>query len=414
MKMRLNIVFKGRVMIFRKISAVSLSAALLAACGSGGDETPRVTDDGPAYLVATRVWDDTVTTSYFHVVSSLESDATLDESRALEVTGAAKLYAVGDIGWFAVGGGEEPTITRYTLSDDGTLEEGARISLVDFGVRSLWDTLYVVSETKMYYADREGGQLIIVNPTEMTVDGVIEIPEANREGYLALYGYTPIFRDDKLLFTVGWFDWEENDAILPETGLVVIDTTADSVERVDVDTRCGGITTGVVTESGDAYFVSSAMAGAAHRLGRLSTSPCALKVGADADAFDRDFMQPLADLTGSDVLGEPVPAGGSSVYLRVFDESQATVTEESLTWELTGQTVWSWWRWDTDSGEAVRVEEIAPSTADASWFEVDGRLLGVETTESYSESTLIDLTAEGGPQAAISVPGFLHGVARIR
>jgi hypothetical protein len=45
---------------------------------------------------------------------------------------------------------------------------------------------------------------------------------------------------------------------------------------------------------------------------------------------------------------------------------------------------------------------------------VDGRLLGVETTESYSAFTLIDLTAEGGPQAAIAVPGFLHGVARIR
>ena len=58
-----------------------------------------------------------------------------------------------------------------------------------------------------------------------------------------------------------------------------------------------------------------------------------------------------------------MPASGSSIYLRVFDESEATVTEESLTWELTAQTVWSWWRWDTDSGEAVRVEEIASRRA---------------------------------------------------
>ena len=401
-------------MQLRNISALFVLGLVISGCGDDTSDGGTGVEQGPAYLVGTRVWDDTITTSYFHVVSSLEAGTAVDESRALEVPGPAKLYAVGDIGWFAVGGGETPTITRYTLSDDGMLEKGAEISLSDFGVRSLWDTLYVVSETKMYYPDRAGGQLIMINPTEMSVDGVIEIPEANRDGFLAVYGYTPLFRDDQLLFTVGWFDWEENDAILPETGLVVVDTANDSVERVDVDTRCGGITTGVVTDGGDAYFVSSAMAGAAHRLGRLSTSPCALKVAADSDAFDPDFMQPLGELTGSDVLGEPVPAGGSSLYLRVFDESEATVTDESLTWELTGQTVWSWWRWDTASGEAVRVEEIAPSTADASWFEVDGRLLGVETTESYSESTLIDLTAEGGPQAAISVPGFLHGVARIR
>ena len=401
-------------MDFRRAFVGLVLGAVLVGCGNDGAEGSAGVEAGPAYLIGTRVWDDTTTTSYFHVVSSLEAGSSVDERRALEVSGAAKLYAVGELGWFAVGGGEQPTITRYTLSDDGVLEKGAEVSLADFGVRSLWDTLYVVSETKMYYPDREGGQLIVVNPTEMAVDGVIEIPQAHREGFLALYGYTPIFRDDQLLFTVGWFDWEENDSILGETGLVVIDTASDRVERFDVDTRCGGITTGVVTDSGDAYFVSSAMAGAAYRLGRLSTSPCALRVGAESDAFDAEFMQPLADLTGSDVLGEPVPAGGSSLYLRVFDESEASVTDESLTWELTGQTVWSWWRWDTKRGEAVRAEEIAPSTADASWFEVDGRLLGVETTASYSESTLIDLTAEGGPQAAITVPGFLHGVARIR
>lgn len=398
-----------------RVSACFLLGALsLTACGEEDTSAAPVAQPGPAYLVGTRVWDDTSTTSFFHVVPSLEADTTIDTSQALEVPGAAKLYAVDDIGWFAVGGGEDPTITHYTLGDDGALHEQNRISLADYGVRSLWDTLYVVSKTKMYYPDREGGQLIIINPTEMTVDGSVAIPDANREGYLALYGYTPLLRDRELVFSVGWFDWEENDSVLGEAGLVVVNTETDSVERVDVDDRCGGITTGVVTNSGDAYFVSSAMAGAAHRLGRLVTSPCALRINAGQSAFDPDFSMDLAELTGMPVLGEPVPAGGAAMFLRVLDEEAATFTEESLTWELTGQTVWQWWRWDTESGEASQVEQIGASTADVLWFEVEGRLFGTETTADYSQTTLIDLQADGGPKPALTAPGFLHGVARIR
>lgn len=403
------------IMANRRASACFLFGILaLTACNGEENEGAPSLEQGPAYMLATRVWDDTATTSFFHVVPSLEADTTIDTSLALEAPGSAKLYAVDDIGWFAVGGGEQPTITHYALSPDGMLEERATISLADYGVQSLWDTLYVVSKTKMYYPDRAGGQLIIINPSEMTIDGSVAIPDANRDGYLAVYGYTPLMRDDRLLFSVGWFDWDENDSVLGETGLVLVNTETDTVERVDVDDRCGGITTGVVTESGDAYFVSSAMAGAAHRLGRLTTAPCALRIARGESAFDPDFAMDLGELTGVPVLGEPVPAGGASMFLRVFDEEAAMFTDESLTWELTGQTVWQWWKWDTESGEASRVEEIGASTADVLWFEVEGRLFGTETTADYSHTTLIDLEAEGGPKPALTAPGFLHGVARIR
>jgi len=366
------------------------------------------------YLVGTRIWDDATTTSYFNVVSSLEEGTSVDLAQAVEVAGAAKLYAIGDIGWLAIGGGEEPTITRYTLNDAGKLVRGATLSLLSLGVTSLWDTLYVVSETKMYYPDRANRQLIVINPTAMEVQGTVELPETAREGFLSLYGYTPLLRDGKLLFTVGWFDWFETDSVLGETGLVVVDTATDTVERFDVDDRCGGITTGVVTESGDAYFVSSALAAAAHRLGRFTPSPCALRVNAGEDAFDSGYVKELADVVTSEVAGEPVPAGSNALFLRVFDESEATFTETSATTELTGQAAWRWWRWDVESGEASPVEELAPSTSDVLWFQVDGRVYGTETTSTYSHTTLIELTAEGGPKAALTAPGFVHGVARIR
>src|SRR5690606_35985490 len=120
-----------------------------------------------------------------------------------------------------------PTITRYTIDEDGALARGESISLSSYGVDSLWDTLYIVSPTKAYYPDRAGTQLIVWNPTEMTVTGSIALPETARDGFLALYGYAPILRGKTLLISVGWFDWEEYDSVLGESGLIAIDTEAD-------------------------------------------------------------------------------------------------------------------------------------------------------------------------------------------
>lgn len=371
--------------------------------------------DPPLYVLGTRVWDDTTTTSYFHVVPSLEPGTVVDPALALEVPGAAKLYAVEGLGWFAVGGGESPTITRYTLEGGQRLVAGRTLSLQGYGVRDLWDTLYVVSATKAYYPDREGAQLITWNPTTMEITGVVPLPETVRDGYLALYGYTPISRGETLLFSVGWFDWDVTDTVLPETGLVSIDTETDTLLAFELDGRCGGITQSVAMADGDAYLVSSALAGAAHRLGRLATEPCALRVNAEEATFDSAYMQALGELMGGALAGEPVPAGnGSELLLRVFAETPSSVSGEMLSWELTGQPAWSWARWDVATNEVAAVDALGASTADVLWFRVGDRVLGTETTADYAETTLIDLGADGGPRPALTAPGFLHGVARVR
>lgn len=398
-------------------SVLPLFLLPVVVAGCTGTEAPDPTpgdETGPAFIAATRVWDDTTITSYFHVLPSLDAGTAVDTSKALEVPGSARLYTLPDVGWFAVGGGESPTITRYVLDENDALVAEETISLQPYGVQSLWDTLYFVSPTKAYYPDRDGTQLVVWDPTAMEITGSIPLPDTVRDGYLANYAYASVRRGDLLLFSVGWFDWAETDSVLPETGLVVIDTTNDTVARVDVDDRCGGITQPLVMTSGDAYFASSALAAAAHRLDRLATEPCVLRVNADEDRFDPGYALSLADLTGGALAGEPVPGPDGSIFLRVFDESLAEVDPEGYTWGITGQLAWRWSKWEVGSDLVTPIAALEPSTADVVWFEVDGRVFGTETTEDYSETTLIELTAEGGPKAQLTAPGFLHGLARVR
>ncbi|WP_437688573.1 hypothetical protein [Sorangium sp. So ce176] len=375
--------------------------------GGGGDE------GGDAFVVATRVWDDTATNSYFHVLPSLDRGTQVDPSQALEIPGSARLFAFEGLGWFGLGEAQAPTISRYTL-EGGALFKGDSISFLPFGVKSLWPTNYVISPTKVYHPDRAGEQIVVWNPTTMEVEGTIPLPDTHREGYLALYGYGAVLRGKTLLVSVGWVDWTTTDTILPETGLVAIDTETDTVAGFDVDDRCGGITQPVETASGDAYFVSSGLAGAAYHLERLETEPCALRILKDAESFDPDYALLLGELTDGAIAGDPIPAGGDSLFLRVFDESLATIGEETKMSEVTGQPAWHWWRWDTATGEAAAIPELAPSPANVSFFEVDGRVFTIDEKSGSTESALIELTAEGGPKLGLTTPGYLHGLAKVR
>lgn len=406
--------YKRRPSLGMMVLGLTLSLCA-AACSSSSDEGP-VDRSGttPLYLAATRVWDDTSTTSYFHVLPSIDADTVVDGSQALEVGGSAKLFANGPNEWFAIGSGESPTITRYTLNERGQLERGKAMSLQTYGVQDLWDTLYFASAEKAYYPDPSSGQLVVWNPSTMTITGTVDLSETVREGYLSHHGLRSIRRGTDILFTMSWFDWETNDAVVGETALIALDTETDSIRKVDVDRRCGGITQVVEHPSGDAYFVSSALAAAAHELGRLSTAPCALRVRAGEDSFDADYQIRLSDVAGSGVAGEPMPGDGGKILLRVADRDQLEVTAESRSWDLTGQAAWRWVSWDVEANEAENLDELAPSTADVFWFDVDGKLFASESTNDYAETTLIEVTGGGAPRRALTAPGLLHGIARIR
>jgi len=399
--------------------------------GSGGDDgsspqdgNPLASIDGgtstpsqpPAYLAATRVFtpDGTGSTTYMQVLGSIESGSRLELANATEFAGPAELFSIKEIGWFGVGDGNAPVLTRYSLSADGKLEADQKLNLASYGVQEFFaDKTYYVSPTKVYYPDPDGKQLLIINPTAMTVDGVIPLPQTGREGYTAVYAYAAVRRGDKLLFSVGWFDWT-NDKILPETGLVSLDVNSNALLGFSVDARCGGITQPATVSSGDVYFASSALAGALSKLGRLSTAPCALRIKAGEELFDPTYALALAELTGGAIAGEPVPVGGDEIFLRVLDDKRLTIKPESASWDLTGSPAWSWARWNVVTGQVTQLASLEPSTADVLWFESEGRVFAGQTTPDYASTTLIELTAAGGPKPALSSAGFFSGLAKIR
>lgn len=383
-----------------------------------GKTTPIETiDAGPPlpkqYAVATRVFgadDNTVT--YVQVVPSLDQGATLDTSKATEFGGPAELFSLESPRWVAIGEGESPLLSSYSLAGTSIKKEKT-LSLQTQGLQSFFSNkLYQVSATKVYLPDANNAQLITLDPTNMSVLGKVALPTTVREGYTPVYSYDSIQQDGKLLFAVAWFDWT-NDKILPETGLVTLDTSSDQA-TVAVDTRCGGLTNPITLPSGDTYFPSSSLAAAGYQLNRLTTEPCVLRVKAGANAFDPSYAVKLRELTGGAVAGEPAPTGGEEIFLRVLDTSKATIEAATATYELTAQEAWTWRRWNPITNALSNVDALQASSANAYWYEVDGRVFYAQPNADYSTTQLIELSAAGGPKNALSGPGLISGIARIQ
>jgi hypothetical protein len=390
-----------------------VTADPVAAVGGLDASTPA---EPPVYVAATRIFttDGAQTTTYVQALSSIEQGTALETAKAQELAGSAELFSIDELRWVAVGDGEAPLLTQYKLDRDSKLQKGSTASLQSHGLKSFFaNDLYYVSPTKAYLPDPDGAQLVTIDPSNMKVLGTVALPDTVRPGYLPVYSYDFVKRDGKVLFTVGWFDYD-NDKILPETGLVVLDTATDRALRTDVDKRCAGITQPVTLASGDTYFPSSALAAASYQLGILSLEPCALRIKAGADAFDTGYVAKLRELQGGAVAGEPIPAGGDELFLRVFDATLATIKPETASWGITSQLAWRWVRWNPLTNALTKLDTLEPATADTLWFEVDGRVFGSQTAADYSSTKLIELNAPGGPRPGLTSPGFFSGLARIR
>lgn len=80
------------------VSLSSLALLALAAC-SDSDAEPAQPEphasESPLYLAVARIFDDTTTTSYLHVLPSVDRKTEVDVSQAREIVGPAKLFAYG-------------------------------------------------------------------------------------------------------------------------------------------------------------------------------------------------------------------------------------------------------------------------------------------------------------------------------
>ena len=354
--------------------------------------------------------------NYVTPLTSLDAGTEVDVARSLEVPGRARLYVPPTGGFFSVAADQERTVVRYDLAANGELERTGELSFGATGLTFFSFTNLFISETKAYLLDESQQQLVIWDPLAMEIRELVPLPMLSRElvpggqTFAIPVTYDSLIREGRVFVPVTWQDFD-NAVVASSTGLLVLNTETDEVMNFVEDERCIGAMSVVTTADGDAYFGTWDRAIIFNQAVRGNTRPsCVLRLPANGDTFDPDYLLVLADVTDGGVAANlrPSPEDGIALF-RVLDEGvQPYDVADGI--ELQGAQAFDTWRLDLRTGEASPAPEFPKSIPETSSFAFNGTTFDSATSDDFSSTQLFRITGSG-LEPAMTFPGFVTVVA---
>ena len=402
----------------------------VASCGDSSTDEARFAspDADTLFLIHFTVTDPNGNvTSLVSATPDLSADTTIDASRALEIPGYVVLIVSEfERNTFFVARVDAPVLERYSITDQGDLEQTGRLSFAALGTSRaalMLRPIHFISAERALFIDSELPQAIVWNPRTMEIERSFRL-----EGLQSTDGTTPILFDSRedqgrLIVSSGY---RRPDTTHTPTGrIAIIDLETEEVIYDEQD-RCGWLTTSVVDESGSIYFVSHPGQGAHHAAeadGDLAFPPCMVRMRSGADAFDPDYFLDLSTLVNRPAAAVAAATEGRA-YVTIYPEGSEAFTREnrealrfSADWEFHSFVL-------GDANATVSKVDQAPRTADqvgAGQVEIDTEsgeraLVSLITisTDDFAATTLYDVSDPDRWVQGVTVPGFVYSTVRVR
>lgn len=369
-------------------------------------------NEGPLYVVNTTIDSPDGRTAYFLATASIEGDVELNVRDGLEIPGNARAYGLPGVkNAFLASGGDSATFTRYDVQDDGSFVEGDTMSFANLGVSNLNRQMLFVGNEKAYYFDSSQLQIIRFNPQSLEVNQAIAVEELPCEGNGDTYFGQAIRRDDGIYLPLACYS--DSGFTQSGTSLLHLDPSTDEV-TVTQDSRCTGLSVGFMAENGNAYWFSGSDASVYWALQQRDIPhDCALRLQAGQATFDQEWELDLTSRTGGVAAIASLPAAGSSMWMKVFDESAMTesIPVDEVDW---GLEVWRWALLDVESDAMIEpFPDEDPVVYYGGAILLDGRSFTPASNADYTETTLLELTASG-VEKRLHIQGELRKIVKLR
>ncbi|NMO17421.1 MxcI protein [Pyxidicoccus fallax] len=396
-------------------SSLRLPTALLAlSLFAGCDSDEQGDDERPLYAITTQKFEPDPATSYVVVTSDAEKTATLSLDGAIQVPGRALGVGLPKTGSVYVVSDDSPVVTRYSLDDSGKLQASGTVSFASQGAMALGEyqaNFQFISETKAYYFDGENAQIVIWNPTAMSVTGTIPLDELIIPDTLLSFSGAIVRLEGQLIIPVGWRP-ESGVGITRKAGVVSVDTATDKA-TISTDDRCGYTHDAVVGPDGQVYIATEAYGAAVRRTqGEDAPEPCLLKYNPRTRAFDTSFYRSLSSLVGGGTAGALIPGPTGTAYVRVLDETVAPVATGTHPRLVASGTGWQWWELKLDTLTATRKAAFPSTSGSVFLFETENQTLYTEFGAGSASTTLHVLGDSGKP--TLTYPGLSFSLLQIR
>ncbi|NGP87709.1 hypothetical protein [Fodinibius halophilus] len=358
-------------------------------------------------------------TNYVSLVDDL-MDGKVDASEALEISGQSRFYAQSRSGHFFTGNGEELTITRYNISEEGkSIEKSGKFSLANQGVTSLQARTVFLSDTKAYYIDNTQGQIVIWNPEKMEIIDSFDLPEEFADGYkgystqLGFNGYQ--LNGNRLSIPVGWVNFSDATH-LDKTGLAIVDTENNEVISYTEDTRCALATEPAFMPNGDVYYGQSERYHFSKQARKKENAGCILRKEAGANQFDQDYDPYMMDQIEGQKVGLSLfnSPKENHAYFRVLNTDKLEWSEDIEGINYYG-IAWYTYEINLPKNEVIgKVDRpLGPSYAEQP-FKINDDFYGTLKVNDEGEHKVIKYAPDGSYEEGLTTPGYISNLVRLR
>ena len=390
---------------------LSFTCLLGVGCDSSSDAEPADTES-PLYAVGVTIFTPDSELGLAYLTNDISAVARAEPSDGLPLGHGGVKALPGERAFVHVSF-DQPTATRYDITEDGTVVEGATVSTLATGGSFLYAEA-VSDSGKLWMTVFPQFRVLEIDPASMTIERELDLFSELDKGYPnPLMGTgSSVVRDNVLFMPVYHRNWNDVTA-LPITEIVALDMATGDYEIL-VDESCPF---GSPALAGDEIIVSGTdVFGASYGLyGREDFGrPCMRRIPAGQTSFDPSFIYDLTLADGAPAA-EVVPVSTSIALVRVFDWDLAPAPDEVEDhFSYSYSDAWRWGRLLLDTPGAIEVlPGGSPSFGRVDRFRVDGEPWSFNYTDaSEGDSTLLRLT-EDGPVEGLTVTGYVNSIERI-
>lgn len=394
---------------------LTISIALGAVgCGEDGDApapTAETNEEGPLYAIGSSVYLDSGTSSYLRLVDSLDlegSEVSLDNAR--ELPGDSDIAVYG--GMILVSSGDAPTITKYEITSDATLQEVDQVSFVNFGASSA--AFYhnqMVSSDKAYLVNG-AAQIIIWNPETMEITGTIDLPELEERPELrvvtGLADRSAVIADGHYYLPLYWTD-DQYAQRSPDSVLIDIDIATDTVTNT-IEAPCPALDYGTIDDDGLLHFSNwTGGPGTYHVLETAQT--CIATLDPSSGEITTKTFASIAD--GHEGAAYKYVGNGRFV-MSVFDEVRADVANSDDPFAVIAGNNWQLWSYEPANETSAPVDGIDWNSGAIIHADINEDVYSLVPGENYASTVAYKLTPDDSASAVFSIIGWSYRLFQVR
>jgi hypothetical protein len=401
-----------------------LALSLLAPSGCGDEATvltpaltpippgaPDERHDEPLYVIQSLIFGDEGSFSYVVLRPEIAAgpDVVLDDAREFPEYSPAD--PVG--GKLAIASGESPTLTFFSIDDDGVWSEDAQLSFANFTTQALAGNV-PVSATKAYvpfdttnHARYDLGTFSIAGE----IGAPSDIP-LTRDGLTANRGFGQELRG-ATLFQPYYYADAAFQRYTRESLIAVIDTTTDSVGP-SLEVPCPHLHITSADDDGNLYFSNGQGSIAAAVLTPGEAPNCFARVNAGTTTVDPSSITLFRDIAGGREGSNLFYLGDGKALFNVYHAERDNLGADTEYEAVDFSSSYHLWTLDLATGEAAILEGMDFSGGQFTALRLDGRTLITIPQPDYSRTAFYEVTPSGAASKLFEVEGWAFKTFRLR